>query len=345
MGAPLTVCEEETQSIHSGIVGSSPEISRVMRLVQVVAPTDSTVLISGETGTGKELVARAIHNSSDRCRHAFVEVNCAAIPRELLESELFGHEKGAFTGALASAAGRFEVADHGTVFLDEIGDMPLDLQPKLLHVLQEHEFERLGSTRTHRVDVRLVAATNQHLPRMIREHKFRSDLFYRLSVFPIAVPPLRKRKVDIPLLVEHFVQAFARKIGKRIDSIHPRVMDTLVAYDWPGNVRELKNVVERSVILASDIVLEQVEMGVLVFQAPTLVKAGTYNEAIETSERQLIIEALRQSNWVVGGPHGAAAKLGLKRTSLAYKMRRLGISRGENVCNPHHHSFEAPPLS
>lgn len=332
MGAPLTVYDEETQSIRSGIVGSSPEVSRVMRLVQVVAPTDSTVLISGETGTGKELVARAIHNSSERCRHAFVEVNCAAIPRELLENELFGHEKGAFTGALASAAGRFEVADHGTVFLDEIGDMPLDLQPKLLHVLQEHEFERLGSTHTHRVDVRLVAATNQNLPRMIREHKFRSDLFYRLSVFPIAVPPLRKRKVDIPLLVEHFVQAFARKIGKRIDSVDPGVMDTLVGYDWPGNVRELKNVVERSVILASGRVLEQVEMGApVLFQAPTLVKAGTYNEAIETSERQLIVEALRQSNWVVGGPHGAAAKLGLKRTSLAYKMRRLGISRDESV--------------
>lgn len=303
-----------------------------MRLVKVVAPTDSSVLISGETGTGKELVARAIHESSQRSGHAFVKVNCAAIPRELLESELFGHEKGAFTGALASATGRFEVADHGTLFLDEIGDMPLELQPKILHALQEHEFERLGSTRTQRVDVRLVAATNQNLPRLLREHKFRSDLFYRLNVFPIAVPPLRKRKEDIPLLVEHFVQISARKVGKRIDLICPRVMDALVNYDWPGNVRELQNVVERSVILASGSVLEQVEMEApFVFQPPALVKAGTYNEAMETSERQLIIEALRQSHWVVGGSHGAAAKLGLKRTSLAYKMRRLGISRSESV--------------
>jgi PAS domain S-box-containing protein len=306
------------------IVGSSPALKAVLESIQIVAPADSTVLIQGETGTGKELIARAIHNLSPRKGQAFVKVNCAAIPLGLLESELFGHERGAFTGAIAQRIGRFELAHKGTLFLDEVGDIPPELQPKLLRVLQEQEFERLGSTRTQRVNVRVLAATNSSLTKMVAEKKFRSDLYYRLNVFPIVVPPLRERCEDIPILVRHFSNKYARRIGRKIESIPKEAMDALSRYAWPGNIRELQNLMERSVLLSVGSSL-RVPLGEIVSGLEQC--AVRRGNALEQAERDQIVQALRESNWVVGGARGAAARLGLKRTSLAYKMQRLGIFR------------------
>jgi transcriptional regulator with GAF, ATPase, and Fis domain len=312
------------------IIGNSAALESVLEEVEQVAPTDSTVLIEGETGTGKELIAHAIHNASQRCGRAFIKLNCAAIPLDLLESELFGHEKGAFTGAIAQKIGRFEMADKGTLFLDEVGDIPAALQPKLLRILQEQEFERLGSGRTHKVDVRLVAATNRDLMKMVARGQFRSDLYYRLNVFPILLPALRERREDIPALVTHFVKMFSRRMGKQVDIILPETMAAFQWYSWPGNIRELQNLVERAVILSRDGVLpnplhnKQTELMV-----PSLHRTRSLHSSmtLEDSDRTLILETLEQAGWIVGGPRGAAAKLGLKRTTLLAKMRRLGISR------------------
>ena len=317
--------EEELRAEFGSIVGDSPALKTALNLVSVVAPTDSSVLILGETGTGKELIARAIHNISARRDRAFVKLNCAAIPLGLLESELFGHEKGAFTGAIAQKTGRFELAHHGTLFLDEVGDIPLELQAKLLRVLQEQEFERLGSNRTHKVNVRLIAATHRDLSAMVRQTTFREDLYYRLKVFPIKVPALRQRTEDIPELVWHFTDLFSRRMNKRIDEIPAETMDALVRYRWPGNVRELQNFIERAVILSPHTVL----------RAPTseLEPFSTQRESnmsmtgLEEVERDHILRALEASNWVVGGRNGAAERLAMKRTSLVYKMRKLRISR------------------
>ena len=306
------------------IIGKSSKLKAVLESVRIVAPADSTVLIQGETGTGKEMIARAIHNLSPRKGQAFVKVNCAAIPSGLLESELFGHERGAFTGAIARKIGRFELAHNGTLFLDEVGDIPLELQPKLLRVLQEQEFERLGSTRTQRIDVRLLAATNANLDQMVAEKKFRSDLYYRLKVFPIDVPPLRERREDIPLLVRYFANKYARRMGKQIESIPKDAMDALSHYAWPGNIRELQNLMERAALLTSGPSLKVPLAEILV--GSDLHIHGDDN-VLKQAEREQIVRALRESNWVVGGAYGAAARLGLKRTSLAYKMQRLGISR------------------
>jgi formate hydrogenlyase transcriptional activator len=313
------------------IVGKSEALREVLKQVESVAPTDSTVLIYGETGTGKELVARALHNLSSRSANAFVKMNCAAIPTGLLESELFGHEKGAFTGAISQRIGRFELAHRGTVFLDEVGEIPLELQPKLLRVLQEREFERLGSARTLRTDARLIAATNRDLAAMVDENTFRSDLYYRLNVFPIRVPALRERPVDIPLLVRHFVQQFSRRLGRHIDTIPSEVMETLVRYQWPGNIRELQNVLERAVILSTGSVL-RVALNDLRpgnFKRPEEPKpSGSkgMQSLLEDTERQQILAALEQANWVVAGPKGAAARLGMKRSTLQSHMRKFGIS-------------------
>jgi formate hydrogenlyase transcriptional activator len=317
--------EEELRAEFGPIVGESSALKSALHLVSVVAPTDSSVLIQGETGTGKELIARAIHNLSSRRDRAFVKLNCAAIPLGLLESELFGHEKGAFTGAIAQKTGRFELAHKGTLFLDEVGDIPLELQAKLLRVLQEQEFERLGSNRTHKVDVRLVAATHRDLPAMVKQATFREDLYYRLKVFPIHVPTLRQRTEDIPKLVWHFTEQYARRMNKRIDTIPAETMDALVRYSWPGNVRELQNFIERAVILSPHTVL----------RAPTSelepLTAGRQSNApmtgLEEVERDHIVSALEASDWVVGGRHGAAERLGMKRTSLVYKMRKHRIVR------------------
>lgn len=305
------------------IIGNSPALESLLAEVERVAPTDSTVLVLGETGTGKELIARAVHNISRRCGRPFIKLNCAAIPFDLLESELFGHEKGAFTGAIAQKIGRFEMADTGTLFLDEIGDIPLALQPKLLRVLQEQEFERLGSGRTHRVDVRLVAATHRDLTEMVRQNEFRNDLYYRLNVFPITLPPLRERWQDIPLLMSHFAERFARRMGKRIDHIPNETMDAFIAYSWPGNVRELQNLVERAVILSNNGVLPNPLPGSQKDMEPMSSTRGMFTD----SQRVLILRTLEAAGWVVGGPGGAAARLGLKRTTLISKMRKLGISR------------------
>jgi formate hydrogenlyase transcriptional activator len=306
------------------IIGNSQPLKAVLESVRIVAPADSTVLIQGETGTGKEVIARAIHNLSSRKGHAFVKVNCAAIPLGLLESELFGHEKGSFTGAIAQRIGRFELAHKGTLFLDEVGDIPLELQPKLLRVLQEQEFERLGSTRTQRVDVRLLAATNASLSQLVAEKKFRRDLYYRLNVFPIDVPPLRDRRDDIPLLVRYFANKYARRMGKQIESIPNETMDALSRYSWPGNIRELQNLMERAALLSTGPSLRVPLAEIL---ADSALSAANGGNALEQAEREQIVRALRESNWVVGGAGGAAARLGLKRTSLAYKMQKLGISR------------------
>jgi formate hydrogenlyase transcriptional activator len=306
------------------IIGDSPRLKAVLDSVRIVAPADSTVLIQGETGTGKEVIARAIHNLSSRKDQAFVKVNCAAIPLGLLESELFGHEKGSFTGAIAQRIGRFELAHKGTLFLDEVGDIPLELQPKLLRVLQEQEFERLGSTRTQRVDIRLLAATNANLTQMVAEKKFRSDLYYRLNVFPIDVPPLRERRRDIPLLVHYFVNKYARRLGKQIESIPKETMDALSRYSWPGNIRELQNLMERAALLSNGPSLRVPLAEIPPDSDFSMACAGN---ALEQAKRHLIVRALDESNWVVGGARGAAARLGVKRTSLAYKMERLGISR------------------
>ncbi len=305
-----------------GIIGCSKALSEVLHQIQTVAPTDSTVLIEGETGTGKELIARAIHNTSRRRTCAFVKMNCAAIPRELLESEIFGHEKGAFTGAVTRRIGRFEAADQGTLFLDEIGDMPLELQAKLLRVLQEQEFERVGSTITQRVNVRVVAATNQDLDRLVSEKQFRSDLYYRLNVFPIFIPPLRNRREDIPSLVAHFVSTHAQRMNKHIDTIPSEAMEALVNHDWPGNIRELQNFVERSVILTSGCVLSP--------PVSELVGRSSVAPPIKMvdCEREHILKTVQETNGVIGGPHGAAARLGLPRTTLMYRMRKLAIVDG-----------------
>ena len=309
------------------IIAESAALKNILRGVQTVAPTDSTVLIQGETGTGKELIARAIHNLSARRERALVKVNCAAIPMGLLESELFGHEKGAFTGAIAQRIGRFELANGGTLFLDEVGDIPLELQPKLLRVLQEQEFERLGSTRTLRVDVRLVAATNANLAKKADEKQFRSDLYYRLNVFPVTIPPLRERREDIPLLVRYFVQKYAQRMKKAIDAIPPQAMKALLDYHWPGNVRELENLIERSVILSRGPELE-VPLSEFKRQTkPTLADFRSRLSTLEEAEREHILHTLRETNWILGGPAGAAYKLGMKRTTLQSKMRKLGIAR------------------
>ncbi len=305
------------------IIGNSPALESVLEQVERVAPTDSTVLVQGETGTGKELIARAIHNLSSRCGRPFIKLNCAAIPFDLLESELFGHEKGAFTGAIAQKIGRFELADKGTLFLDEVGDIPLPLQPKLLRVLQEQEFERLGSGRTHQVDVRLVAATHRNLVEMVKRNEFRSDLYYRLNVFPVPLPPLRARREDIRALVEHFVEIYARRMGRQIDEISPETMSELTSYPWPGNIRELQNFIERSVILTSGNVLESPLASLR--NAAEAQSLGPIT--MEDAERDHIRKTLEQTRWVVSGPNGAAARLGIKRSTLYFRMQKLGISR------------------
>ena len=310
------------------IVGSSPALRAVLKQVDTVAPTDSTVIVEGETGTGKELVARAIHDRSPRRGRTFVKINCAAIPLGLLESELFGHEKGAFTGAIARKIGRFELAQNGTLFLDEIGDIPLELQPKLLRVLQEHEFERLGSTRTQKVDVRVIAATNLKLNALVAEGKFRSDLFYRLNIFPITVPPLRDRAEDVPLLARYFTSKYARRMNKRIDRIPEETLGAMSRYNWPGNVRELQNFIERAVILSTEGEFRAPLSALREFRenlAPT--RPDDERPTLRELERSHILDALKASNWVVGGPGGAATRLGMKRTSLLYRMEKLGIER------------------
>jgi formate hydrogenlyase transcriptional activator len=316
--------EIRSQMNFDEIVGSSPALRRVLQQVETVAPTDSAVLIFGETGTGKELIARAIHNLSRRKDRTFVKLNCAAIPMGLLESELFGHEKGAFTGAIAQRIGRFELANNGTAFLDEIGEIPLELQPKLLRVLQEREFERLGSTRTLRTDARLVAATNRDLAAMVEDQKFRADLFYRLNVFPIRIPPLRERPEDIPLLVRHFAQQFARQGNKTIETIPSEIMNSLVRYQWPGNVRELQNVIERAVILSSGPLL-QVPLKDLKVSGSEA--SPRKSETLQEAERKHILAALRETNWVVGGPNGAATRLGMNRSTLQFRMKKMGMTR------------------
>jgi len=329
--------EEEIRSEmnFAEIVGKSSALRKVLKRVETVAPTGSTVLIYGETGAGKELIARAIHDLSPRKSKAFVKLNCAAIPTGLLESELFGHERGAFTGAIAQRIGRFEVAHGGTIFLDEIGEIPLELQTKLLRVLQEREFERLGSSRTLRTDARLIAATNRDLEAMVAEQKFRSDLFFRLNVFPIQVPPLRERHGDIPLLVRHFAQQFSKRMNKTIDTISSATMEALSRYHWPGNIRELQNVIERAVITSTGPVLK-VDVADLKISKPSSPAEkgsaqgstnGGLRDTLEETERQQILKALKQSNWVVAGPKGAAAKLGMKRSTLQLRMSKLGISR------------------
>jgi len=315
--------EKGRERVFEGIVGASAALQRVLREVEVVAPTDSGVLILGETGTGKELIARAIHKSSARRDRAFVKMNCAAIPSGLLESELFGHERGAFTGAIMRKAGRFEVADKGTLFLDEVGDISLELQPKLLRVLQEHEFERLGSTRTQQVDVRVVAATHRDLKQMVADGKFRSDLYYRLHVFPLSVPPLRERREDIPLLVRHFVDEYAGRMNRRIETIPAQAIEAFTSYSWPGNVRELQNFIERTVILSPGSILRAplAELKQAAVQTPS-----SELSTLEEMEREHVLRALRASNWMIGGPKGAAARLGMKRTTLAYRIRKLNVS-------------------
>ncbi len=317
--------EIRTEYNFEEIIGESAALKRILKQVETVAPTDSTVLIQGETGTGKELIARAIHHLSKRRERTFVKMNCAAIPTGLLESELFGHERGAFTGAIAQKVGRFELAHGGTLFLDEVGDVPLELQSKLLRVLQEQEFERLGSNRTIRVDVRLVAATNRDLAQMVADKQFRSDLYYRFNVFPITAPSLRERPEDIPLLVRYFAQKYARLMNKRIETIPAGAMTALAKYHWPGNIRELENLIERSVILSQGPDLH-VPLGEL--KAPT---AAALNGAatLEAAEREHILRVLRETKWVIGGPSGAATRLGMKRTTLQSKIRKLGISHGQ----------------
>src|SRR5712672_217404 len=309
------------------VIGSSPALEAVLEQVERVAPMDSTVLIQGETGTGKELIARAIHNLSSRCGRSFIRLNCAAIPLDLLESELFGHEKGAFTGAIAQKIGRFELADKGTLFLDEVGDIPPGLQPKLLRVLQEQEFERLGGTRTHQVDVRLVAATNRDLTAMVKRNEFRSDLYYRLNVFPIPLPPLRERREDIPALVTHFVEILGRRMGKQIEHIPPEAMSVLASYEWPGNIRELQNFIERSVILSPGSALRP-PLAELKHCAEV---ESTEAITLEEAERDHIRKTLEQTRWVVAGPNGAAARLGIKRSTLYFRMQKLGISRANKA--------------
>jgi formate hydrogenlyase transcriptional activator len=314
--------ERTESSFLETIVGRRGSLRSILSQVEAVAGTNTTVLITGETGTGKEVIARAIHELSPRRNRNLVKVNCAAMPAGLLESELFGHERGAFTGAINSHVGRFALADRGTLFFDEIGDMPLELQPKLLRVLQEREFEAVGSTRTTRVDVRVVAATNQDLKQMVRDREFREDLYYRLNVFPIYLPPLRERKADIPELVEHFVQQFADSMDKTIETIPEETMRALVRHYWPGNIRELQNYIERGVILSSDGIFEP---GPLEACEPPETEIA--NPTLQEKIRREIMMACESANWRLGGPKGAAARLGLKRTTLFHRMKRLGIAR------------------
>ena len=336
-------CDEQDERSREfdRIVGSSTALESALAEVERVAPTDSTVLVLGETGTGKELIARAIHNISSRCGRPFVKLNCAAIPFELLESELFGHEKGAFTGAVAQRVGRFESANTGTLFLDEIGDLPLALQPKLLRVLQEQEFERLGSSRTHHINVRVVAATHRDLAQMVERNEFRSDLYYRLNVFPVLVPPLRERQDDIGLLVAHFVELFSRRMGRRIDQIPPATMDAFIAYHWPGNVRELQNLVERAVIRSDNGVLPNPFPTSQATPIPPDLLRNTRSEScvdqpvvetrgrdsLEAIQRQHILRVLDRTGWVISGPRGAGAILDLHPNTLRSLMNRLGIRR------------------
>jgi len=311
-----------------GIIGRSSALRAVLREIRIVAPTDSTVLIYGETGTGKELIAHAIHELSPRRSNAFVKLNCAAIPTGLLESELFGHERGAFTGAIGQRIGRFEVANRGTAFLDEIGEIPLELQPKLLRVLQEREFERLGSARTLRTDARLIAATNRNLASMVEEQSFRSDLFYRLNVFPVRLPSLRERREDIPSLVWHFARQFAARMKRNYASIAPETMTALCEYDWPGNIRELQNLIERAVILCSGPVL-RVPVRDLHHRTITVPQSGHsgQHQTLEQAARGHILQALKETKWVLGGPRGAALRLGMNRSTLQFRMKKLGIVR------------------
>src|SRR5215467_11247430 len=314
-----------SDSRFSDIIGTSTALRRVLQEVETVAPTDATVLLLGETGTGKEVLARAIHRLSRRSAQAFVTLNCAAIPTGLLESELFGHEKGAFTGAIAQRLGRFELAQRGTLFLDEVGEMPLEVQPKLLRVLQEREFERLGSTRTRRTEARLIAATNRDLASMVEAQEFRADLFYRLHVFPVSVPPLRERREDIPLLVRHFVAQYARRMQRTIDTIPAATLDALCCYPWPGNIRELQNCIERAVILSSgpvlQVPLDDLRCGALPSPVPGQL------QTLEEADRALILATLKETKWVLAGPKGAAVRLGMNRSTLTFRMKKLGIVR------------------
>jgi formate hydrogenlyase transcriptional activator len=311
--------------MHEGIIGRSPALRTVLADLEMVAPTDATVLICGETGTGKELIARAVHNLSARRANSFVPCNCAAIPAALLESELFGHEKGAFTGAVLQRVGRFELANRGTIFLDEIGEAPLELQPKLLRVLQEREFERLGSSRTLHTDARVVTATNVELPQLVKARQFRADLYYRLNVFPICLPPLRERRDDIPLLVRYFARHYAARMHRRIKWIASIAMDALVAYSWPGNIRELQNLIERAVIRSAgdrlDVPLSEIGEGICA------AKSGEVGETLEDAERAHILATLKETRWVLSGPRGAATRLGLNRSTLQFRMKKLGIER------------------
>jgi transcriptional regulator with GAF, ATPase, and Fis domain len=322
--------EEEINIEHrfDDIVGESTGLRNVLRQIETVAPTDATVLIEGETGTGKELLARAVHRLSARSDRTFIKLNCAAIPAGLLESELFGHEKGAFTGAIARKIGRLELANEGTLFLDEVGDLPLDLQPKLLRALQEREIERLGGTRSIPVNVRLIAATNRDLAKMVAEKQFRSDLFYRLKVFPVFATPLRERAADIPILVRHFVSRHARRMGKNIETIPPEAMDALVAWKWPGNIRELENFLERAVILSRGPQLH-VPLAEIEAMEEEEENAGADSPTLHAAERDHIVRALREARGIIGGPGGAAERLGLKRTTLNSKMKKLGIERSD----------------
>jgi formate hydrogenlyase transcriptional activator len=314
-----------SEADFKGIVGQSAALGHVLEQVEMVAPSDSTVLLLGETGTGKELIAQAIHERSVRRKRSLVKLNCAAIPSGLLESELFGHERGAFTGAIAPRAGRLDQADKGTLFLDEVGDIPMELQPKLLRVLQEREFERLGSTQTKKVDVRLVAATHRDLEGMMSEGQFRDDLYYRLNVFPIGIPPLRERREDIPLLAHHFTQQFARRMDKTIETIPGETMQALTRYSWPGNIRELQNLIERAVILSSGPVLEVPlrDLQTRIAPPPDTKQVRTLAEA----ERDHILAALKEADWVLAGPRGAATRLAINRSTLQFRMRKLGIVR------------------
>jgi formate hydrogenlyase transcriptional activator len=326
-------------SILEGIVGESRVLQQVLELVEAVASIDSTVLLLGETGTGKELIARALHARSPRRQGALVKVNCAAIPSGLLESELFGHERGAFTGAIAQKIGRLELADQGTLFLDEVADIPLELQPKLLRVLQEREFERLGSMRTTKVDVRLVAATHRDLEGMVTDRQFRGDLYYRLNVFPIQVPPLRARAEDVPLLVRHFVQHFARRMNRMIETIPTKTMDILIEYAWPGNIRELQNLIERAVILSPGGVLEVPLEGL---SSRTIrVQGEEKHQTLEYVERELILATLKDTKWVLSGPNGAATRLGLNRSTLQFRMKKLGIPARREVFDAMAQSWNA----
>ena len=319
-----------SETYFEGIIGTSSGLRRVLEMVETVASGDSTVLLLGETGTGKELIARAIHRHSPRRDRPFVKLNCAAIPTGLLESELFGHERGSFTGAIAQKIGRLELAHQGSLFLDEIGDIPLELQPKLLRVLQEREFERLGSTRTQKVDIRIVAATHRDLEGMILEKLFRSDLYYRLNVFPIHVPALRERPEDIPLLVQHFVEQAARRMHKTIDTVPSETMDALIDYRWPGNIRELENVIERAVILSPGPVLRLSLRDLNSRIAPG--QNTDRHQTLEEVERTHILRTLKETRWILSGPSGAASRLGLNRSTLYFRMKKLGISRSVDAC-------------